>query len=170
MADDIDYLDWQLEHNLAALYLRMRSILNISESAVQDVIQQVSQIINLSKPLLFPAIQRILLNYYPDADMSIASEIVTAISESNVILKHTQKGCSLSTSPRRASYMVKELKIVEPVEFVTDKHKKSIIYITVLKMLQTLLNKDEILDKALKVCSGDMDMGPSGMSCGGAGN
>lgn len=123
MADNIDDLEWQLEHNVAALFLRMRTILNISESAVQDVIQQVSQIMDLSKPLLFSSIQKILLNYYPDADMSIASEIVTAISESNVILKHTQKGGSLSTSSRRASYMVKEFKIVEPVEFVTDEHK-----------------------------------------------
>lgn len=45
---------------------------------------------------------------------------------------------------------------MEPVEFVTDEHKQSVVYIPVLKMLQTLLNKDEILDKALTVSSGDM--------------
>lgn len=96
------------------------------------------------------------MNYYPDADMSIAREIVNAISESDVILKHTQEGGSLSTSCKRAFYIVKEFKIVEPVEFVTGEHKQSVVYIPVLKMLQTFLNKDEILDKALMVSNGDM--------------
>ena len=45
---------------------------------------------------------------------------------------------------------------MEPVEFVTGEHKQSVVYIPVLKMLQSLLNKDEILDKALTVSSGDM--------------
>ena len=155
-ADNTDDLERQLEHNLAALFLRMQTILKISETAVQDVIQQIRQIMDLSKPLHFSAIQRVLLNYYPDADMSIAREIVSAISESDVILKHTQKGGSLSTSCKRASYMVKEFKIGEPVEFITGEHKQSVVYIPVIKMLQTLLNKDEILDKALTVSNGDV--------------
>lgn len=81
MADNIDDLELQLEHNLAALFHRMRTILNITVSAMQDVIQQMRQKIDLSKPFLFSAIQRILLNYYPDADTSIAREIVSPISD-----------------------------------------------------------------------------------------
>lgn len=43
----------QLEHNPAALLLRMQTILNISENALQDVKQQINQIMNVSEPLLF---------------------------------------------------------------------------------------------------------------------
>lgn len=57
-ADNTDDLERQLEHNLAALFLRMRTILKISETAVQDVIQQIKQIMDLSKLLHFSAIQK----------------------------------------------------------------------------------------------------------------
>lgn len=45
--DNVDDLELQLEHNLAALFLRMWTILNISENAIQDVIQQINQITDL---------------------------------------------------------------------------------------------------------------------------
>lgn len=51
--------------------------------------------------------------------------------------------------------MVKEFKIVEPFEFFMGEHKQSSVYIPILKMLQTLLSNDEILDKALMVSNGD---------------
>lgn len=54
--NNINYLELQLEHNLAALFLRTRTILNISENAMQDAIQQINQIVDLSEPLLFSAI------------------------------------------------------------------------------------------------------------------
>ncbi|XP_041823589.1 uncharacterized protein LOC121628571 [Melanotaenia boesemani] len=149
-------LEDQLEHNLAALFLRMRTVLTISESAVQDLIQQIRQIMDLSRPLLFSAIKRVLLNYYPDADISIATEMVNAVTESNVILKHTEIGGSLSTSCKRASYAKREFKIVEPVEFVLSEDKQSVVYIPVLQMLQVMFNKEEILNKALQVISGDV--------------
>lgn len=48
--DDIQDLDTQLERNLGALFLKMQTILHISESAAQEVIQ-INQIHLLSKPL-----------------------------------------------------------------------------------------------------------------------
>lgn len=86
--------------------------------------------------------------------MSIATEIVNAITENNAFLKHTQVGRSLSTSCRRASYTKREFGIVEPVEFVISENKQTVVYIPVLKMLQALLNKEEILHKALKCNTG----------------
>lgn len=122
----------------------MRTVLSISERAVQDVIQQRQQLVDLSKTL-FSATQKILLKYYPDANLSVAREIVNAISENNEILKHTQVGGSLSTSCRRASHTKSKFGIVEPVEFVISGDKQTVVYIPVLKMLQALLNKEEIL-------------------------
>lgn len=156
VADNTDDLECQLEHNLAALFLRMRTVLNVSERAVQDVIQQIQQLMDLSKPLLFSATQKILLKYYPDSNLSVAREIVNAISENNAILKHTQVGGSLSTTCRRASYTKKEFGIVEPIEFVTSEDKQTMVYIPVFKMLQALLNKEEILHEVLKCNTGDV--------------
>jgi len=49
-ADDIQDLEIRLERNLVALYLKMQTILHISETAVQEVVQQTNQIHLLSKP------------------------------------------------------------------------------------------------------------------------
>lgn len=77
--DNDDDLESQLKHNLAALFFRMHTILSISENAMQDVIQQINQIMDLSEPLIFSVVQKILLKYYPGADTSIAREIVCAV-------------------------------------------------------------------------------------------
>lgn len=156
VTDNTDDLERQLDHNLAALFLRMQTVLSISERAVQDVIQQIQRLMDLSKPLLFSATQKILLKYYPDANLSVAREIVNVISENNAILKHTQVGGSLSTSCRRASYTKSKFGIVEPVEFVISGDKQTVVYIPVLKMLQALLNKEEILRETLKCSTGDL--------------
>lgn len=46
--DDLQDLEIQLECNLASLFLKMQAILHISESAAQEVIQQINQIHLLS--------------------------------------------------------------------------------------------------------------------------
>lgn len=81
---------------------------------------------------------------------SEAREIVNAISEKNAILKHTQVGGSLSTTCRTASFTKNEFGIVEPFEFVIIEDKQTVVYIPVLKMLQALLNRPEVLHEALK--------------------
>lgn len=41
-----------LEHNVVALFLKMTSVLIISETALQEVIEQIRQVSMLSKPLI----------------------------------------------------------------------------------------------------------------------
>lgn len=50
---DVNDLDFQLEHNLALVFLIMQTILNISESVLQGTIQQIGQVFQLSEPLIF---------------------------------------------------------------------------------------------------------------------
>lgn len=50
---DLNDLDSQLEHNLALVFLIMQTILNISESVLQETIQQIGQVFQLSEPLIF---------------------------------------------------------------------------------------------------------------------
>lgn len=149
----VNDLDAQLEHNLASLFLKMQTILNISESALQEIIQQIRQVFQLSEPLIFSVVEDILRRHYPDIDNAVVKDIVSAMTGTNVFLKHTTAGGSLSTSNRRATYIIKEFPVVEPVEFVTDKQGQNIVYIPLIIMLQALLNKDGVLDKALTTSS-----------------
>lgn len=45
--------------------------------------------------------------------------------------------------------MLREFPVVMPVEFALDK-EHSFVYVPILKMLQTLLNNKDILDKVLQ--------------------
>lgn len=79
-ADAMQDLEIQLEHNLASLFLKMQAILYISESAAQEVIQQINQIQMLSQPLLQKAVQKMISHHCSDVDNSIVSDIVSVVS------------------------------------------------------------------------------------------
>ena len=76
------------------------------------------------------------------------SEIVRAVTESNVFLKVTSTGGSLSTVSNRASFILREFSVVMPEELLL-KNKQTFVYVHILKMLQTLLNNGDVLDKAM---------------------
>ena len=96
--EDVEDLESQLEHNVAALFLKMLSILNISENALLEVIEQIIQIYVLSQPLLHTSVGRILNQHCGDVEDSLVSEIAKVFTESNVFLKFTSTGESLSTT------------------------------------------------------------------------
>ena len=149
--DDLHDLGSQLEHNLAALFLKMQTILHIPESSVQDVIRELLQMCELSQPLLHNAVKE-FLKQHMDVDDSTVSQLVKAASESNVILRYCGKDGSLSTTKRREKYVNKNFAVVMPVEYIIDQgNKSSAVYVPLHAMLQKMLNKADILDKALPV-------------------
>lgn len=48
-SEDVEDLESQLGHNVAALFPKMSSILNITENALQDIIEQIKQMYLLSQ-------------------------------------------------------------------------------------------------------------------------
>ena len=45
--------------------------------------------------------------------------------------------------------MRREFPLVNPIEFVVEKGKKPLAYVPIVPMLQKLLNKTDVLDKAM---------------------
>lgn len=149
-ADNIQELENQLERKLALLFLKMQTVLHVPEYAVQEVIQCLNQIHLLSQPVLQTTIQEIIQKYCVNVDVNyIVSEIMNAVLQNNVLLKHTDKDGSLSTACRRASYIAQQFPVVLPVEYPLDKSGNSVVYVPILKMLQALLSHNDILEKAL---------------------
>lgn len=95
--DDPCGLEKQLEHNLASLLLKMQTILHIPECAVQEVIQHICQIHDLSQPLMHSKVKAVLKKYYPNVDEQVAKDIIYAVSESNVLTSLCGKHGSLGT-------------------------------------------------------------------------
>lgn len=123
-SEELHELATHLEHNLAALLLKMQTILHIPESLVQEVIQQLLQICQLSQPLLHDSVKDILKQHTEVDDLTVR-QLVRAASESNVITRFCGKDGSLSTTKRRAAYVNKNFAMVMPVEYIIDKDKRS---------------------------------------------
>lgn len=144
-SEDAKGLESQLEHNVAALFLKMSSVLNISETSLQEVIEQINQIHSLSQPLLHTSLQRIL----DQPNDSLVGEIVREVSKSNAFLRFTSPGGSLSTASKRKAYILNNFSVVMPIEFVLKNDKQTVVYVPILQMLQALLANKDILDKAM---------------------
>lgn len=106
-----------MEHNVAALFLKMSSIPNISENAQQEVIEQMNQIYVITAVRIMYSLNSLLM------------------------VDH----CQLL----KTSYISRELSLVMPLEFVLGNDKQTAVYISIIKMLQTLLSSREILEKAM---------------------
>lgn len=145
---DLYDLEKQLEHSLASLLLKMHTVLHIPESAVQDVIEQLCQINKLSQPLVQHRVRGILNKYCADMDETVIKEIISAVSESNM-MTHCSKDGTLGTAKKRAAYVRREFPLVNPIEYVVEKGKKTLAYVPIVPMLQKLLNKTDVLDKAM---------------------
>uniref|UniRef100_A0A8C7WUQ7 C2H2-type domain-containing protein n=1 Tax=Oryzias sinensis TaxID=183150 RepID=A0A8C7WUQ7_9TELE len=141
-------LEKQLEHNLASLLLKMQTVLHIPESSVQEVIQQLCQINKLSQPLLHNRVRAVLKKYYADINETVVREVTNVVSESN-IMSFCAKDGSLGTAKKRAAYVRREFPLVNPIEYCVEKGKKTLAYVPIVPMLQKLLNKTDILDKAM---------------------
>lgn len=97
----------KLNHNLAGIFLKMQSILHIPASSIQDVIQELTEIHKLSFPLIYKSVSIVLRKHYPDVDDSLVTEVVHAVSESNVFSKCCDKGRCLSTVKKKQLICVK---------------------------------------------------------------
>lgn len=146
---EIQDLAQQLEHNLAALFLKMQTTLHIPETSVQEVIQQLCQIVHLSQPLLHKNVKAVLQKHFGHISESVVKDVVESVAENNILTKSCGKNGSLATSKRRASYVMSNFALVMPIEYVVEKGMKTVAYVPLLQMLQTLLSKKDILDKVM---------------------
>lgn len=137
-----------LEHNFACLLLKLQAVLHVPESTVQEMVQRLCELDKMSEPLMCNRVRDVLKKYYADIDETIVKEVTSAVSESN-ILRFCAKDGPLGTSKRRAAYVRREFAQVSPIEYVVEKGKKTSAYVPIIPMLQNILNKPDVLQKAM---------------------
>lgn len=146
--NDTHDLEKQLEHNLASLLLKMQTVMHIPESSVQEILQQLCQINKLTEPLMHNKVRATLNKYFDNIDDTVVSEITSAVSECNM-MSFCAKDGPLGTTKKRIAYVRKEFPLVNPIEYVAEKGRKPLAYVPIVPMLQKLLNKTDVLDKAM---------------------
>lgn len=135
-----------LRHNLASLFLKMQSVLHVSDMASQEIVDHLAQIFSLSQPLLKKTIREVLQIHDVTVSETTLDEVVSAVMDSNILVSSTAKGGILSTTKRRKTFFEKNYPVVIPVQYTLDSGHTA-VYIPILEMLQKLCRHTDILDK-----------------------
>jgi len=123
-------LSEQLQYNLAAFFLKMQTILHVSQRAIQEIIEHIDHLFLLSEPVVRESVIKILKKHDCTFTDTLVSEIVQAVSESNVLHKSVTSDGPLSTAKRRKSYYEWNFPYVKPVEYLIESSIQfSFIYI-----------------------------------------
>lgn len=143
---DIKELQLQLKNNVSSLLLKMHSVLHVSETAIQDMVDSLLQIFTLSKPLVRETILVVLQEHNESISDAVLQELVDAITESNVFVSATTEGGELSTTKRRKTFVRNNYPLVMPIQHSLDSSRYT-VYVPVLQMLQMMFKNTELLDK-----------------------
>ncbi len=114
-----------LEHKLAALFLSMQTQLHVSKRACQRIINEISDILTISKSNTLSVVKEILESHNCDVDQSVVTEIAHALHATDPFLTACSNRGILSTDHKRMRYFNQEFQVIEPVEYVfsrADKH------------------------------------------------
>lgn len=144
---DTEELQNQLKNNLSSLFLKMYSVLHVSERAIQNIIDDLLQIFSLSKPLVRDSITNILHQHSQPVSEVVLNELVEAVMNTNVFVNAATAGAELSTAKRRKTFVRSHYPLVMPVQYSLGSSGPTVVYVPVLQMLQSMFKNTDILDK-----------------------
>lgn len=105
----------------------------------------------MSVPLSVAAVQQTFEKHNLCADESVIKEIATTISASNPLHSAIGRSGSLSTTHKRKQFYKDSFSVVEPIEYCLDEQQTNTFqYVPILKPLQLLLAKQEIVNKIVE--------------------
>lgn len=148
-----DGLEQQLQYNLAAFFLKMQTILHVSQRATQEIIEHIDQLFTLSQPVVREAVVKILRKHDCTFTDTLVSDIVKAVSESNALHKSVTSEGTMSTAKRRKTYYEEKFPFVKPIDYLIESSQHTYIYVPILTSLQMLLKKTYVLEKIKETSS-----------------
>ena len=135
-----------IKRQLASLFLRMQTVLHVSNSALQEVIDELFDIGDFAYKNIKKIIENVLEENNCAADASVVTSLSDEIQSLNPLKFLSRAGC-LGTERKRQSFYRKNFTVVEPVEYVLNAQEKnhSFVYVPILDLLSKLLERSEIL-------------------------
>lgn len=147
-AEDVDFET--LEHKAASLFLYMQTVLHISKSAVQKVVEEFHDILQLSKVYTQQSLKEVLTKHNIEVDDCAVQEINEAIFQTNPLILATAAKGTLSTAHRRDLYIKENFPVIEPTEYLYDKtHTNAFVYVSITRVLESLFRRSDFLDKVV---------------------
>lgn len=146
-------LEEQLQYNLAAFFLKMQTLLHVSQRATQEIIEHIDQLFTLAQPVVRESVIKILKKHDCTITDKLVSDIVQAVSESNVLHKAVTSEGPLSTAKRRKTYYEEKFPFARPVQYIIESSQRTYMYVPILSTLQMLLSKPDVLEKVKETSS-----------------
>lgn len=114
-------------NDIVCVHSSTTHVIHVSNTAIQEIVDHLNEIFTLSQPLIEEAINNIL--------------------HSNIVLSATSKGGELSSSKRRRTFIEHNYPLVIPVEYQLEPTGHTIMYVSILQMIQELFKNTDILTK-----------------------
>lgn len=140
-----------IQNKFASLFLRMQTILHVSNSAIQEVIDELFDIGELADQNIKEIIQKVLEENNCVVDASVVTELSDEIQSLNPLTFLSRQG-PLGTERKRQSFYKKNFTVIKPVEYVLNVQEKthSFVYVPILELLSKLFERTEILQSLQK--------------------
>ncbi|XP_054592203.1 uncharacterized protein [Nothobranchius furzeri] len=138
-----------IEQRFAAALLKLEHLVLVPSSAIDVFLEELHHLIcSASIPLSYDTLSNIFHQRNLLVDEVIVAETVDAICSGNPVQRSIQKGGPLSTAYLRKLYYKEKFSVVEPVEYILNvKNKHSFQYVPLLKSLQQLLSRRDIVEQ-----------------------
>lgn len=147
---DDDVNEESVKQSLASLFLRMQTVLHVSKSAIQEIVEELYQISLLAQDSSKRSVRSVLQQHNCNPDSTVLTLVSEIIQKTNPFDSLSRTG-PLSTNYKRLAFYKENYTVIEPTEYVLDgARNRKFIYVPILRILTELLNRDEVLDKVLQ--------------------
>ncbi|XP_041863678.1 uncharacterized protein LOC121653945 [Melanotaenia boesemani] len=137
-----------IEHKLASLFLCMQTVLHVSKSAVQKIIEELNDILHFSKQHSHERVRQILTEHNIKVDDSVVQEVTDAVFNTNPLIVTTEAKGVLSTDHRRNLYFKDHFPVIDPTEYIYKRtHRNTFVYVSVIRVLENLLRQPDFSEK-----------------------
>ncbi|XP_034430208.1 uncharacterized protein LOC117754952 [Hippoglossus hippoglossus] len=141
-----------IEQNFAAALLKLEHFAHVPGRKLDEFLEELHYLSSSATlPLSINVLETVFQKHSTTTDIDVLTEVATALCTSNPLLKAIGKDGPLSTSYLRNQYYKKHFKVVEPIEYILDaKEKRSFQYVPVLKSLQQLFDRSDVVDRVVE--------------------
>lgn len=156
-----------IEQNFAAALLKLEHFAHVPGTKVDEFLQELHYLLcSAAFPLTVNTIETMFQKHGSVPEKSVIKEVATALATSHPLLKSIEKGGSLSTSYLRNKFYRENFNVIEPTEYMLDeKENKSFQYVPLLKSLQQLFNRKDVVDKVVENHRAHQSDGVTGEQC-----
>ncbi|XP_013889855.1 uncharacterized protein LOC106537035 [Austrofundulus limnaeus] len=136
-----------IQRRIASLLLRLQAVLHVSQSAIQEIVDELFDVGECAGQITRDKIENILKVHNCSSE-DLTASLTEALQSANPLTLLSREG-PLGTEFKRQSFYRQNFTVIEPVEYVLNRHKKShtVVYVPILTLLSEILKRDEVLNE-----------------------